>query len=349
MNIHRRDRGVDAARGLAMLLMTTTHALRILHPRVLPEFGEWLLRIEPITPMLFFIVGGWSLARSRRLAPDTARWRRRHLWRAASLWALSMGLFFVYSGPQWPEMLISSGVLGCFAASVALCSLVGGSWAAGTALLAASVAGWLLLWNHGIRIDGLDNGTFPLLPYLPVFLGSFLLERPLREKPGLHSVLATLGSAWVLLLCLRPGFREIWGAWGVTQTYQEYFRTPFHEINGFALSWDLLRGLPTMSRQVGFWYPLPSLVPAAVALAGLCVLFFSAISDRFPDRLRPLSILGRLSLPYYVGHLAFLGALGAILPAAAAHSSWAWLVGTCIAAAICLATGLWRENRGDKK
>jgi hypothetical protein len=346
MSAAPRDRGVDAARGLAMVLMTSTHALRILHPRRMPEIGEWLLRIEPVIPMLFFVVGGWSLARSRRNAADPAAWRRRHLLRALGLWVLSMGMFFVYSGPQWPEILVSSGVLGCFAASVAIAVAFSGSAAAGTTVFVASLVAWLALWNRGIRIDGLDNGTFPLLPYMPVFLGAYLLESPLKSRRWMNSALGTLAALWVLALSIQPGFRELWGEWGVTQTFQDYFRTARHDLNGFALSWDLFQGLPALPRQVGFWYPLPSLVPVAVSLAGLCVLFFSSIADRFPGRLRPLSILGRLSLPYYVGHLVFLGAVGAVLPPSAASSSWTWLVATLAAAGICLAIGILRETRG---
>jgi len=343
-----RDRGVDAARGLAMLLMTATHALRILHPAEIPDFGGWLLRVEPVTPMLFFVVGGWALARSLRNASDAKRWRKRHLGRALGLWLLSAALFFVYSGPQWPELIVSNGVLGCMAVSIAVATLVGRAWTTGAILFVGSIGAWLGLWHSGIRMDGLDNGTFPLLPYLPVFLGAFLLERPLRSRQGLHSVLATVGATWILFLALRPGFREVWGSWGVTQTFQEYFRTPQHELNGFALSWDLFQGVPTLPRQVGFWYPLPGLVPVAVAMAGLCVQFFSVIADRFPDRLRPLSILGRLSLPYYVAHLAFLGALCSILPRSVVSASWTWLVAVFASAGICLAVGLWRETRGAK-
>lgn len=349
MNLARRDQGVDAARGLAMLLMTTTHALRILPPTGIPEFGQWLMRIEPITPMLFFLVGGWVLARSRRLSSDHGRWRRRHLLRAAGLWTLSVALFFAYSGPQWPEILVSNGVLGCFAVSVAVACLLAGSRTAAIAVLVSTVAAWLALWNAGIRIDGVDNGTFPLLPYLPAFLGAYLLERPLREHRWMNTVLATAGAAWILVLSLRPGFREIWGTWGVTQTFQDYIRTPAHEINGFALSWDLFQGQPPVPHRVGFWYPLPALALAAIALAGLCIQFFSAIADRFPHRLRPFSLLGRHSLPYYVFHLAFLGAASALIPRSAATATWTWLATSLVAAGICMAAGHWRETRGASR
>jgi len=368
MIVADRDRGVDAARGLAMVLMTTTHALRICHPdppelgknllgfvpvavsdkfqRTGIEFGQWLLRIEPVTPMIFFIIAGWSLARSLRRTSDIGAWRRRHFLRALGLWALSAGLFFAYSGPQWPEILVSNGVLGCLAVSIAVCVLVGGAWIAGLALLVVSVAGWLSLDLYGIRIDGINNGTFPLLPYLPVFLSAYLVERLLRWKPWTHEVLATTGAFWVLVLSLRPGFRHLWGDWGVTNTFQEYFQTAKHQFNGFALSTDLLQGLSPIPRRVGFWAPLPALVPVAVALAGLCVQFFSAIAERFPSRLRPLSLLGRHSLVYYVGHLALLGAIGWILPPQCDEAPWTWLAASVAVLGAGLVYAAWREPRG---
>jgi hypothetical protein len=285
-----RDRGVDAARGLAMILMTATHALRVLRPADLPELGQWLLRVEPVTPMLFFVIGGWSLAHSLRRSSDHFAWRKRHLLRAVGLWSLSAAMFFLYSGPQWPELLTSNGVLGCFAISVAVATVLGTCWIPATALLVASIGAWLVLDRQGIRIDGLNNGTFPVLPYLPVFLAAFLSESLLRRKTW-PQLLATFGAAWVLFLSIRPGFRNLWGDWGITNTFQEYFRTPLHEFNGFAMAQDLIRGLPAIPHRVGFWAPRPGLVPVAVSLAGLSSLFLSAVSERFPNRLRPISLL----------------------------------------------------------
>jgi len=341
-----RDRGVDAARGLAMVLMTSTHALRAIQPSTTPEFGEWLMRIEPVTPMLFFVIAGWSLARSFRRGSDRGAWRRRHLLRALALWTISVAIFFVYSGPQWPELLVSNGVLGCLAVSIAVGALLGGNLVVATALLVVSVGAWLVLDRQGIRIDGIDNGTFPLLPYLPVFLGAFLSERLLRWKHWTPTVLATVGAAWVLVLSLRPGFRHLWGAWGITNTYQEYFQTAKHQYNGFALSSDLLQGLEPIPRRVGFWAPLPGLVPVAVALAGLCVQFLSAVADRFPNRLRPLALLGRHGLAYYLGHLVLLGAIGWTLPPQIDEASWTWLAATIVVACAGLGYAAWREPRG---
>jgi len=342
MTAAARDRGVDAARGLAMVLMTCTHALRVLKPANAPELGQWLLRVEPVTPMLFFVIGGWALARSLRRTSNISTWRRRHLLRAVGLWALSATLFFLYSGPQWPELLVSNGVLGCFAISVAVAAVLGPLWIPATVLLVASIAAWLVLDAHGIRIDGLNNGTFPVFPYLPVFLAAFLSESLLRRKTW-PQVLATFGAVWVLVLSVRPGFRNLWGDWGVTNTFQEYFRTPLHEFNGLAMTRDLFHGLAALPHRVSFWAPRPGLVPVAVSLAGLSALFLSALSERFPNRLRPISLLGRHGLAYYVGHLALLGIIGWALPSEVVAASWTWLGATATVAGIGLACALWRE------
>ena len=339
----QRDRGVDAARGLAMVLMTSTHALRMLHPANLPELGQWLMRVEPVTPMLFFLIGGWSLARSLRRTGNVSTWRRRHLLRALGLWVLSSTLFFLYSGPQWPEILISNGVLGCFAISVAVAALLGPLRIPATSLLAASVVVWLGMDLNGIRIDGVNNGTFPVLPYFPVFLGAFLSESLLRRR-ALPQLLATLGAAWILVLSVRPGFRNLWGDWGVTNTFQQYFRTPLHEFNGPAMVRDLCQGLPALPHRVSFWAPRPGLVPVAVSLAGLCTLFLSAVAERFANRVHPLSLLGRHALPYYVGHLALLGIASWIIPSQIGSALWTWLVVTFAVAGVGLAYALWRES-----
>jgi uncharacterized membrane protein len=343
-----RYQGVDASRGLAMVLMTSTHALRALHPEVSPEFGQWLLRIEPIIPTLFFMLAGWSLARSRYRTGDSGTWLWRHLKRSIGLFALSSVLFFTYAGPQWPESLTSTGVLQCLGLSILIGSLLRNAWwaAAGATLTGAAFV-WLDL--KGIRMDGINNGSFPLFPFLPIFLAAQAIEHPLRQRSWLQPAIATLGGAIILVLAAKIGFRNLWGDWGVTNTYQEYVRTAQSGQNGFAMVLDLLQGAPALPHTVGFWSTLPRLVPIVVALSGLAILFLCAVADRFPDRLRPLALLGRHSLSYYVGHLVVLGGLGLFLPPPLRSLSWSWLVATL--SVIALGTGIfaWLESRGDRK
>ena len=343
-----RYQGVDTTRGLAMALMTSTHALRALRPDASPEFGQWLMRIEPIIPTLFFLVAGWGLARSRYRSGHTSGWASRHIRRALALWALSAAMFFCYSGPQWPEILTSTGVLQCLAASILVGTLLGSATRAALGSLAFASA-FVWLDARGIRIDGINNGSFPLLPFLPIFLAAQAIEHPLRQRSWIQPAFATAGAVLILVLSANVGFRNLWGDWGVTNTFQEYVRTAHSGWNGFALARDIAAGAPLETYSVGFWSTLPRLVPVMVALGGLAALFLCAVADRFPDRLRPLALLGRHSLPYYVGHLIVLGALGLFLPPPLRSLSWSWLVATLLV--IGLGTGLfaWRESRGDRK
>lgn len=343
-----RYQGVDATRGLAMALMTSTHALRALRPEVSPDFGQWLMRIEPIIPTLFFLVAGWSLARSRYRCGNTPGWTWRHIRRALGLWALSAAMFFAYAGPQWPEIATSTGVLQCLAISIIVGSLLREAWMAAAGSLVAAIA-FVWLDANGIRIDGINNGSFPLMPFLPIFLAAQAIERPMRQRSWLQPVITTTGAALVLILSARIGFRNLWGDWGVTNTFQEYIRTGRSGVNGIALAFDLYKGVPVDRYQVGFWSTRPCLVPVVVSLAGLASLFLCAVADRFPDRLSPLALLGRHSLSYYVGHLIVLGGLGLLLPPPLRSLSWSWLVATL--AVIGLGAGLfaWRESRGDRK
>lgn len=342
-----RYQGVDATRGLAMVLMTSTHALRALRPDDSPEFGQWLMRIEPIIPTLFFMVAGWGLARSRHRAQNAPGWTLRHAKRAIGLWLLSIVLFFAYSGPQWPEIATSTGVLQCLAISILAGLCLNDAWKSAAG---AIVSGAAFVWMdaHQIRIDGINNGSFPLFPFLPIFLAAQAIERPMRQRSWLQPAIATAGGVLVLALSAKLGFRNLWGDWGMTNTFQEFVRTSGSSYNGFALAKDLLAGVPPETYQVSFWSTLPRLVPVVVALSGLAALFLCAVADRFPARLRPLSLLGRHALPYYFGHLALLGILNQTLPATIRGFSWSWLLATLGAIGLGIVWSLWRESRGAR-
>ncbi len=342
-----RYEGVDTTRGLAMALMTTTHALRALRPEAPPEFAQWLMRVEPITPTLFFLVAGWALARSRHRSSQTPGWHLRHARRAFGLWLLSAVLFFSYSGPQWPELLTSTGVLQCLGISILVGLFLREAWMSG---VAAGLFAALFLWLdcRGIQLDGINRGSFPLYPFLPIFLAAQALEKPLRQRSWLQPALATSGALLVLVLSARLGFRNLWGPWGITNTFQEYVGSTTAGLNGFALARDLLINAPTYHHQVSFWSISPRLAPVVVALAGLAALFLCEVTDRFPCRLRPLSLLGRHSLVYYVGHLVFLGALGLFLPPPLRSLPWSWLAASLLAIGLGAALFAWRESsRGD--
>lgn len=345
----QRDLGIDAVRGFAMVLMTSTHALRMFRPDSLPDFAQWLFRIEPVTPAIFFLVAGWGLSRSHRRTTDVPAWRKRQWVRSGILFSISAAVFFAYSGLQWPESIVSTGVLGCLAWTIAIGALILPRTALAIGLLVASVVVRALFDSRGIRVDGLNSGTFALLPNLPIFLAGILGDRLLDRNKSYEAIAGTMGALVILFLSYKIGFRNLWdGDWGIERSTQEYVVTIKHSRNGFAMISDLIQGVPTRPFLARFNTPTLSLLPVLVAMAGLCGQFFSMVTDRFPHRLTALSALGRHGLVYYLAHFAVLGVIAVILPPSLSSQSWTWLVVTFTVAGLGMISMYCFDSRGAR-
>lgn len=337
----RRFDGTDAARAFALLLMTCTHTLRVASPSSHSDLSSWLMRLEPVTPTLFALLAGAGLAASqtRRSLSD---WRSRHLLRALALVALSWLLFLPYHGPQWPESLVSTGILQCLGTGIALVALLGSPVATGLVGVAALV-GWTWLDQRGIRLDGLNQGSFPLFPYVPLMLLSHSWTSLSERREGLRSMLSIGAVLMVVAIAVSPGFRNVWGEWGMTWTHQVY-QVSSEGGGGLGLIRDLASGYPVTERTMTFWHTRPQLVPLLVALAALVIVFFRTATRYVPSDVRLLSRLGRHSLPYYLGHFLGLGALS-LLPHELRHGRWTWAAGTILMIALGIAYATWRERR----
>lgn len=328
--------------------MTCTHLLRTARPTEPPGLAQALMAVEPVTPALFAILAGFGLGRSARARADADRprapWVLRHLWRILLLWLLSFGIFFAWSGPQWPEMLTSTGILQCLAQGMALALLLEHPAATLGAGL-ASLAFGAFLETREIRIDGLNNGSFPLLPWVPLLLLGHAWGRlPSRRIANL--ALASLAAVVVAIAAIHPGLESLWGPWGMTTTHQTFVRTGAG--NGFSLAWDLIRGTPTRLSHPGFWSTRTPLVPVVLALAVLVVAAASLAVRAKPRWVAPLALLGRHSLVYYLGHLAALGGVF-LLPSSWRHRSWAWFVIAIAFLALGTLWARWRESRPLKE
>lgn len=347
MKTHR-DLGIDAVRGLAMVMMTSTHALRMFKPATLPDFAQWLFRIEPVTPAIFFLVAGWGLSQSQRRTTDVGAWRKRQWLRSSVLFAISAAMFFVYSGPQWPESIVSTGVLGCLAWTIAIGALILPRTSVAIGLLVASVVVRAIFDAKGIRMDGLNSGTFALLPNLPIFLAGILGDRLLDRNRTYEGVAGTIGAMVILFLSYKIGFRNIWESWGIEKSTQEYVVTVQHSRNGFAMVYDMIKDVPTKTHIARFNTPTLALLPVLIALAGLCSQFFCMVTDRFPHRLTALSALGRHGLVYYLAHFVLLGAIAAILPPALTNQTWTWLAVTFAVAGLGMTLMYRFDSRGAR-
>jgi len=333
--------GADASRALALILMTCTHTMRVAAPMIPTDLSLWLMRLEPVTPTLFALLAGAGLAASQLRRPP-ANWRAHHLLRGMALIAMSWLLFLPYYGPQWPESLVSTGILQCLGTGIMVTALIGSPVVTGIVGVLL-LCGWTLLDAHGLRFDGINQGSFPIFPYVPLLLLSHSWVRLSEKRESLRSIFSVGAVFVVIAMAIQPGFRTVWGPWGMTDTHQ-VFQVSYHGSSAWDLLRDLASGTPVGTRTLGFWHTRPVLVPLLVALAALVIAFFRTASQYIPSDVRFLSRLGRHSLPYYLGHFAGLGALS-LLPLELRRATWTWAIATILMAFLGILYSIWRENR----
>ncbi|MEN9355115.1 MAG: hypothetical protein RL318_2440 [Fibrobacterota bacterium] len=313
-----------------MLAMTCTHAQRILAPDARPRVGQLLMEWEPVIPTLFALLLGAGLAFSLQGASSHVEWKARQVNRALWLWVLSAGLFFLHFGPQWPALLTSTGILQCLGAGILAVSLVAPSGP--LALSAGLVTGfaWMGLEARGLRLDGLNQGSFPLFPYLPMVLLSFgavhvlLRRRVLQWGLGIAGILATLWM-WHFQGWGRLGHPDS----GVVLNHQMFHFTRPGQNEGFTLVADLLRGLPAFPTELAFWHVRPFLALFLLVACATAAFLISEIVRICPKPFALLSLAGRHSLSYYVLHFAGLGAF-LVLPSSWRSHAWTWAIGALV-------------------
>jgi uncharacterized membrane protein len=343
MSTPRRSHpGLDAYRGLAVVLMFIVHVRRVQQPaggeqRVGEALFQFFLWAEPFIAACFLFIAGFSLVLSRAKARDGSAWRAKTLRRAAKLYALSAVLFLPHHGPQFPDMLVSSGILSVIAIAIAGSGLSLVTAHPNRALLglAASVLGaTALLEQLDLSVAGLNAGPGGALPLVGFTAFGALLAR--LSGHGQSRVLA-----WAAAVALAPCVAVVisCGPW-VTHHYSSYTA-----YGGEVALRGLLRSVSGPSVQVGFWNhtavgAIGLLFPLAISL----LLFVAAQRSLIRMRvLSPLLLLGRHALAAYVGHLIILGLLelGGITPPNPV-SSWL-LVGTLTLTA-CAAAAAWEYS-----
>ncbi|MBX3183129.1 MAG: DUF1624 domain-containing protein [Polyangiaceae bacterium] len=173
----RAEPGIDLYRGVVVVLMFAVHTKRIAAPpsadmsgapRALDTALVWLMRAEPYIAASFVFLVGFSLVLARRAARVSGtdpRWRA--LRRAGWLYLLSVGLFLLQFGWQWPDAITSSGILSVIAVSIVVVSVALGSraprrWLA--AIGALTLGGGVLLEAWGRGVSGLDAGPGGAIP-----------------------------------------------------------------------------------------------------------------------------------------------------------------------------------------
>jgi hypothetical protein len=334
-----------------MLAMTCTHSLRIVPPGkgVMPAFGKLLMDWEPVIPTVFTLLLGYGLAVSAARSADLSEWRSRQRRRALWLWLLSSALFFVRFGPQWPELLISTGILQCLAISILAVSVVAPSGGLALGWGASLFLAWTSLEGSGLRLDGLNQGSFPVFPYLPYALLSFGAVRLLSGHPWrqfLSLLAGTAAAFWMRGIGWgTPGF----SAGNVVLNQQTFLVTGTHLSDGFTLTRDLFLGVPGHNLTLSFWHTLPPLALFLLVACAVAAFLLSWGGDRLSALFRPLSLPGRHSLIYYAAHFAGLGAF-LLLPASLRSGPWTWLVASLtVFATASLLFFAWERFRACRK
>lgn len=307
--------GLNVYRALAVILMILAHAARVQHP--LPPASDatpfdWpflaSLIIEPIISALFLFIAGFSLVLSLQGTRETpAQWLRRLGGRMLTLYAISVLFFLADRGAQWPDLLVSSGVLGIIAAGIFSSALglvsprpwplLGGLTLAGLGIT------WILDSNRW-SVTGLNAGAGGMLPLLTLaWLGS-LTGLVYRRWPG-NGLFALFGASLLLgLVALAAPF-----PW-ITHPLTEIRTYPGDRIQQVLFSFQdmvgLYGGTPHLS-SVRFWnhgwiFPLRALPLLVLGL----IIFLGLIRQLRNPPLRFLDWMGRQALNLYILHLVLL-------------------------------------------
>lgn len=337
----QRDPVLDAMRSLAILLMAMSHVTRLVPKDLRPAWGPLSLLIEPYTQALFLGLVGASLVHSRegalRRGEGGWTWARARLKRMGQLYALSVVVFFLERGPQWPDGLLSTGILALIAGAIAIFTA---TVAAPRPLLTtAVVTGGLCalaggLDAAGIEVLAVNAGNGPLLPTaLYAGLGATAVLAWSRWGRKAAVALVVLALALVGGSLLVAPFTEL---------LTEPLGRTLHTLelrgrgNGFTITADLLSGAELKPKRPSYFNPRPTLVPL---VSGMVVLTYVALAPLRPlwERVarRALSI-GRYSLGTYLFHLLLVAipvlALGTSKPLSHPAAAWgyfAFVVAAC--------------------
>lgn len=307
--------GIDLLRAVAVILMFTTHLRRLQEMSGVKEDPwpllratlDFLMLIEPFTLALFLFVAGFSTVlahdsgQSAGFRASLSRIGKRVLY----LIAISSVLFVFEWGPQWPEVIVSSGpllVIGISILCVHLCI------SCPKPLIALGFSSLMVLAaTYGLNltksyIAGINIGNGGLIPSVvfAIYGGAAAIAVRLQTQKAKLTFLA------LILLTAIAGF-TLSGPWRTVQTlhFTRYGREPHLVawISGY------FSGMLPTPIHIGFWHytfaaslrmALPLFVALAVALGA---------SNWQHRALKPILFLGRNALNAYVFHSVVLGLL----------------------------------------
>ena len=314
---------LDAARGVALVLMVVNHTARYW---AADELGRWPLvyvTTSAAGPPFLFLVG-FVLPLSYRVSPHPVR---RAIERAAGLFAAG----YVVNVILWPQQpLLASNVLHTIGVAVLAAALVR-PWlerprgryavaAAGVVLYASflllfePISAWVAAHPVAAWLAFYD---FPLWPWLGlVCLGLALgaTAAGLRDAAARATFYARLGWAAV---ALASGALVAEWAWPVSPR--------------LAFTYDLL--------LTNHWIPRGASVAWVVAWSMGCVAVCFQLIERRGLALGPLVVLGRTALALYVAHHVIVVTVGQRALGVSLRSWAQYWVATALLLAVLVAVG----------
>jgi hypothetical protein len=311
--------GIDLFRALAVIFMIFAHTAR-LRPGLASPHGDWLaapvsdwlflaaLRYEPLCSAMFLFVAGVSVVLSR--AHDlgaSGPWLIRTLRRLGVLYLIAVVLSLGDPGFQWPDTIVSPGILSIIAVAVAASALALVSAAPACMLAGLVLAGTLLtawLESAGKGIPGINAGAGGMFPLVTVaWAGSLCaLVHQRFGSSGLQRLL--VGALLIGLGALA--LHQPWITYPATER-TVYPGTPLESaLAALADAAGLYNGESSV-RAVGYWNHsavfLARTLPLLLGSLMLAIYLWPSAHGRVS---RFLTWMGREALNLYVLHLQIL-------------------------------------------
>lgn len=320
--------GLNVLRAIAIFTMVIAHSIRtqsnfsmiFSHREKATFFDQALLffiDVEPIISAFFLFIAGFSLTlsfsnRCKQSVADAWPWLRGVSKKALSLYLIASLFFIAEHGFQFPDVLVSPGILSIIGLSIGLTAFFLTTakpfWLSGIFVAVVILITYVLEQEH-IQITGLNTGpggTFPLICLCP--LGAILGSIYQRwQDNGLF--IALVLSAIVSIFALTVNY-----PW--TFTYESVFqRFSFSYVDQIGLSLKALFSAEQIgsSDYVARYWNHSSIFPLRViGILVFTTLIFIKLFQNIPRQwvlqraTHFLNYLGSHALSLYIIHLLLL-------------------------------------------
>lgn len=314
--------GLNLYRALAIVLMVIAHTARLQlnlaeistvpgYAGIFDQLVLGILKIEPAISAMFLFIAGFSQVLSLQANRGPSRgWLLRQWRRCLQLYAIGIAFYLGDEGVQWPDLLVSPGILSVIAIALAIGAACLASpkslWALAVCVLAGLLTTVGIEQSHA-NIPGLNAGAGGLLPLITVaWLGAITGIIRLRW-PQLGMQVLVGASLLISLFSLSNN-----AAW-VTHPLSSIRLYPGDRVMSVIYSLQDMIGLYNGNVQVrttAYWNHAAIFVPRALPFLILGLMLFLSV---FKVAKHPLTVffnrLGSQALNVYILHLLLLAPL----------------------------------------